>query len=203
MALPCSAISDSACIAACHSSASCSACGSFVMYCAASRSVISGFRPGNGIGLSNFASYSNSNPTEPGFRCETLDRFLSRKPRLAVDAKPEVEGSTQGSGTADENSIDRPCSHIRIQYCSRRRVRPKPDRQHYKIVTMPSMPSVSMPSMPDLSMPDFSDAVGRLMTEFNTFTQQVAMHCRSSDRWVMKSPPSKSYGAYHQRRGCS
>jgi hypothetical protein len=69
-------------------------------------------------------------------------------------------------------------------------------------VTMPSMPSVSMPSMPDLSMPDFSDAVGRLMTEFNTFTQQVAMHCRSSDRWVMKSPPSKSYGAYHQRRGC-
>jgi hypothetical protein len=61
------------------------------MYCAASRSVISGFRPGNGIGLSNFASYSNSNPTEPGFRCETLDRFLSRKPRLAVDAKPEKD----------------------------------------------------------------------------------------------------------------
>ena len=60
---------------------------------------------------------TNSNPTEPGFRCETLDRFLSRKPRLAVDAKPEVEGSTQGSGTADENSISRPCSHIRIQYC--------------------------------------------------------------------------------------
>src|SRR3984893_3106819 len=38
---------------------------------------------------------------------------------------------------------------------------------------MPSMPSVSMPSMPDLSLPDFSDATGRLMTEFNTFTQQV------------------------------
>jgi hypothetical protein len=38
---------------------------------------------------------------------------------------------------------------------------------------MPSMPSVSLPSMPDLSMPDFSDATGRLMTEFNTFTQQV------------------------------
>jgi hypothetical protein len=138
--------------------------------------VTSGFRPGNGIGLSNFASYSNSNPTEPGFRCETLDRFPSRKPRLAVDAKPQVEGSTQGSGTADENSINRPCSHIRIQHCSRRRVRPKPDRQHYKIVTMPampSMPSVSLPSMPDLSMPDFSDAIGRLMTEFNTFTQEV------------------------------
>jgi hypothetical protein len=35
------------------------------------------------------------------------------------------------------------------------------------------MPSVSLPSVPDLSMPDFSDAIGRLMTEFNTFTQQV------------------------------
>jgi hypothetical protein len=39
---------------------------------------------------------------------------------------------------------------------------------------MPSMPSVSLPSMPDLSLPDFSDATGRLMTEFNTFTQQVS-----------------------------
>jgi hypothetical protein len=38
---------------------------------------------------------------------------------------------------------------------------------------MPSMPSISLPSMPDLSLPDFSDATGRLMTEFNTFTQQV------------------------------
>lgn len=38
---------------------------------------------------------------------------------------------------------------------------------------MPSMPSVSLPSMPDLSLPDFSDATGRIMTEFNTFTQQV------------------------------
>jgi hypothetical protein len=38
---------------------------------------------------------------------------------------------------------------------------------------MPSLPSVSLPSMPDLSLPDFSDATGRLMTEFNTFTQQV------------------------------
>ena len=38
---------------------------------------------------------------------------------------------------------------------------------------MPSLPSVSFPSMPDLSLPDFSDATGRLMTEFNTFTQQV------------------------------
>src|SRR5882757_3655877 len=38
---------------------------------------------------------------------------------------------------------------------------------------MPSMPSVSLPSMPDLSMPDFSNTTGRLMTEFNTFTQQV------------------------------
>jgi hypothetical protein len=27
--------------------------------------------------------------------------------------------------------------------------------------------------MPDLSMPDFSDATGRLMTEFNSFTQQI------------------------------
>src|SRR6202011_5444396 len=38
---------------------------------------------------------------------------------------------------------------------------------------LPSMPSVSLPSMPDLSLPDFSDATGRLMIEFNTFTQQV------------------------------
>jgi hypothetical protein len=38
---------------------------------------------------------------------------------------------------------------------------------------MPPLPSVSLPSMPDLSLPDFSDATGRLMTEFNTFTQQV------------------------------
>jgi hypothetical protein len=39
---------------------------------------------------------------------------------------------------------------------------------------MPPMPSVSLPSMPDLSLPDFSDATGRIMTEFNTFTQQVS-----------------------------
>jgi hypothetical protein len=38
---------------------------------------------------------------------------------------------------------------------------------------MPEMPSLSLPSMPDLSLPDFSDATGRVMTEFNTFTQQV------------------------------
>lgn len=38
---------------------------------------------------------------------------------------------------------------------------------------MPAMPSLSLPSMPDLSLPDFSDASGRLMSEFNTFTQQV------------------------------
>jgi hypothetical protein len=41
------------------------------------------------------------------------------------------------------------------------------------IPAMPAMPSVSLPSMPDLSLPDFSDTTGRLMTEFNTFTQQV------------------------------
>lgn len=38
---------------------------------------------------------------------------------------------------------------------------------------MPSLPSISLPSMPDLSLPDFSDATGKVMTEFNTFTQQV------------------------------
>lgn len=38
---------------------------------------------------------------------------------------------------------------------------------------MPSLPSVSLPSMPDLSLPDFSDATGKMMTEFNAFTQQV------------------------------
>src|SRR4051812_22328294 len=38
---------------------------------------------------------------------------------------------------------------------------------------MPALPSVTLPSMPDLSLPDFSDATGRVMSEFNTFTQQV------------------------------
>ncbi|WP_342723474.1 hypothetical protein AAFG07_30590 [Bradyrhizobium sp. B097] len=40
---------------------------------------------------------------------------------------------------------------------------------------VPTMPSVSLPSpsMPDLSLPDFSDVTGRMMSEFNTFTQQV------------------------------
>jgi hypothetical protein len=38
---------------------------------------------------------------------------------------------------------------------------------------VPSLPSLSLPSMPDLSMPDFSDATGRLMNEFYSFTQQV------------------------------
>ncbi len=38
---------------------------------------------------------------------------------------------------------------------------------------VPSMPSLSLLAMPDLSMPDFSDATGKLMTEFNTFTQQI------------------------------
>jgi hypothetical protein len=41
------------------------------------------------------------------------------------------------------------------------------------VPAMPAMPSLSLPSMPDLSMPDFSDATGRLMMEFNSFTQQV------------------------------
>jgi hypothetical protein len=39
--------------------------------------------------------------------------------------------------------------------------------------SMPTMPSLALPSMPDLSMPDFSDTTGKLMTEFNSFTQQV------------------------------
>ena len=38
---------------------------------------------------------------------------------------------------------------------------------------MPSLPTVALPSMPDFSLPDFSDATGRLMMEFDTFTQQV------------------------------
>jgi hypothetical protein len=38
---------------------------------------------------------------------------------------------------------------------------------------MPSLPSVSLPSMPDLSLPDMSDPTGKLMAEFNSFTQQV------------------------------
>jgi hypothetical protein len=54
---------------------------------------------------------------------------------------------------------------------------------------MPALPSVTLPSMPDLSLPDFSDATGRVMSEFNTFTQQVV--CRFSNRWVMRSRYSK------------
>src|SRR6202035_3328672 len=39
---------------------------------------------------------------------------------------------------------------------------------------VPSLPSLSLPTMPDLSMPAFfSDATSRLMTEFNSFTQQI------------------------------
>ncbi|WGS19275.1 MULTISPECIES: hypothetical protein [unclassified Bradyrhizobium] len=38
---------------------------------------------------------------------------------------------------------------------------------------MPSIPSVSLPSMPDLSLADLFDPTGRLMAEFNSFTQQV------------------------------
>lgn len=38
---------------------------------------------------------------------------------------------------------------------------------------MPSLPSVSLPSLPDLSLPDMSDPTGKLMAEFNSFTQQV------------------------------
>jgi hypothetical protein len=38
---------------------------------------------------------------------------------------------------------------------------------------MPTLPSVALPSMPDLSLPDFSDATGKVMSEFSTFTQQV------------------------------
>jgi hypothetical protein len=38
---------------------------------------------------------------------------------------------------------------------------------------VPSLSSLSLPTMPDLSMPDFSDATGRLVTEFNSFTQQI------------------------------
>ncbi|AWM06091.2 hypothetical protein [Bradyrhizobium symbiodeficiens] len=39
---------------------------------------------------------------------------------------------------------------------------------------MPSLPSVSLPSLPNLSLPDLSDATGKIMGEFNTFTQQVS-----------------------------
>ncbi|WP_027556082.1 hypothetical protein [Bradyrhizobium sp. Cp5.3] len=38
---------------------------------------------------------------------------------------------------------------------------------------MPSLPSVSLPSMPDLPLLDMSDPTGKLMAEFNSFTQQV------------------------------
>ena len=54
------------------------------------------------------------------------------------------------------------------------------------VPAMPAMPSLSLPSMPDLSMPDFSDATGRLMMEFNSFTSRLATRCRSSKKWDSK-----------------
>ncbi|WP_439359955.1 hypothetical protein [Bradyrhizobium sp. DASA03007] len=39
--------------------------------------------------------------------------------------------------------------------------------------SIPSLPSVSLPSVPDLSIPDFSDTSGKMVAEFNSFTQQV------------------------------
>lgn len=56
---------------------------------------------------------------------------------------------------------------------------------------MPLMPSVSLPSMPDLSLPDLSDPTGKLMAEFNSFTQQVGDALPYLSRWAMRSPPSK------------
>jgi hypothetical protein len=49
----CSATNNSACIASCHSSTSCSALGDSVMYSATSLSVTKGFRPGTTIGSKN------------------------------------------------------------------------------------------------------------------------------------------------------
>ncbi|WP_265441712.1 hypothetical protein [Bradyrhizobium sp. SEMIA] len=39
--------------------------------------------------------------------------------------------------------------------------------------SMPSLPSVSLPSIPDFGIPDFSDASGKMIAEFNSFSQQV------------------------------
>jgi hypothetical protein len=56
---------------------------------------------------------------------------------------------------------------------------------------MPALPSVSLPSMPDLSLPDFSDATGKMMSEFNIFTQQVGDALPILEQWAMRSQYSK------------
>jgi hypothetical protein len=66
---------------------------------------------------------------------------------------------------------------------------------------MPAMPSVSLPSMPDLSLPDFSDATGRLMTEFNTFTQQVGDALPILEQMGYEVTTFKVPGDSHRRLG--
>ena len=67
---------------------------------------------------------------------------------------------------------------------------------------MPSMPSVSMPSMPDLSLPDFSDATGKIMTEFNTFTQQVGDALPILEQMGYEVTSFKITGDCRPRLGC-
>jgi hypothetical protein len=66
---------------------------------------------------------------------------------------------------------------------------------------IPAMPSLSLPSMPDLSLPDFSDATSRLMTEFNTFTQQVSDALPILEQMGYEVTTSKLHGDCHRKRG--
>jgi hypothetical protein len=81
------------------------------------------------------------------------------------------------SDAPDENAVYLPrgnlCIRARAEDSAPSRIDSISKSARDMMPAMPAMPSVSLPSMPDLSLPDFSDASGRLMTEFNIFTQQV------------------------------
>ena len=52
--------------------------------------------------------------------------------------------------------------------------------------------------MPDLSPPDFSDTTGRLLTEFNTFAQQVGDALPILEQMGYEVTPFKVHGASPQ-----
>jgi hypothetical protein len=89
---------------------------------------------------------------------------------------PKLSGTTKGG--SNENAFDIRHAARDHHRCSGRGAAPNRIDSITKsardmMPAMPALPSVTLPSMPDLSLPDFSDATGRVMSEFNTFTQQV------------------------------
>ena len=55
--------------------------------------------------------------------------------------------------------------------------------------------------MPDLSLPDFSDTTGRLLTEFNTFAQQVGDALPILEQMGYEVTTFKGHGASRPRLG--